>query len=473
MGKSSAPAAPDYRGAAEEQSAASERIAQQQTRANRPTLTTPWGSSTWQETPGGQWTQDIKLGGQQQQALDDQMAIQAGRSGIAKGMLGQANQEMGTPENFWDTLPGVGGTPNVPNFYGQGLPSMGGQPDQRQGQPFPTGGPQTQGGANGGMAQGQAPGQEFRPPGAEGTLPGYGQMGGFGQTPEAQQYQAEDIQRGVEGAEYNQDFAQTQYDRQMSLAQPQMDRKVNQLETQLRNQGLSPGTPAYDNAVSDLRNNQGEQQSRMQQDAMRLGADEQQRQFGRNLQGGQFGNQASQQALNQQLGIGGQQFGEQSQQQQLSNQQRQQQFGELQQLGSMRGGAAQAQFDRQMQTSNLRDRQRQQLGQEQLAFGGQGFDQQMRQASFQNQLRQQSVAEQMQKEGWSLNKINAMLSGQQIGMPQMPSFMGASAGQAANYLGAAQSQGSYAMDAANMEAQQRNAVMGAIGNIGGGMMMGM
>ena len=317
-GKSSAPPAPDYRGAAEEQSAASERIASQQTRANRPNLNTPWGSSSWQELGGDRWQQDITLGGQQQKALDDQMAIQAGRSGIAKGMLGQANQEMGTPKDFWNTLPDVGGAPDVPEFYGQGLPGMGQFPD-------PDAGP--------------------KPPS---DAPQYGDLSDFGQTPQAGQYQGEDIQRGVEDAGYNPDFAQTQYDRQMSLAQPQMDRQMNQLETQLRNQGLSPGTPAYDNAISDMRNNQGEQQSRMQQDSMRLGAQEQQAQFGRNLQGGQFGNQASQQALNQQLGIGGQQFGEQSQQAQLANQLRGQQFGEMREMQNMYGGQADAAFNRQL-----------------------------------------------------------------------------------------------------------------------------
>jgi hypothetical protein len=42
-GKGSAPAAPDYRGAAQEQAAASQALARQQNYANRPQINTPWG----------------------------------------------------------------------------------------------------------------------------------------------------------------------------------------------------------------------------------------------------------------------------------------------------------------------------------------------------------------------------------------------------------------------------------------------
>ena len=47
----------------------------------------------------------------------------------------------------------------------------------------------------------------------------------------------------------------------------------------------------------------------------------------------------------------------------------------------------------------------------------------------------------MQKRGWSLNEINALISGQQVGMPQMPSFNPAAAAEATQYNTAAQNQG--------------------------------
>lgn len=70
------------------------------------------------------------------------------------------------------------------------------------------------------------------------------------------------------------------------------------------------------------------------------------------------------------------------------------------------------------------------------------FGQAMRGSAYANQIRQQQIAEQMQKRGFSLNEINALLSGQQVGMPQMPSFMGASQAQAAPVYQAAADQGS-------------------------------
>ena len=424
MGGKSGPSAPDYKGAAEQQGASSLEAIEAQTKANRPNQYTPWGSSEWQQDKAGDWSQNVNLDPNQQKALDNQMALQSGRSDIAKGMLGNANREMGTPTDFWNTLPDAANTPNVPDFYGQGLPQMGQFPE-------PNAGPQA---------------------------------------PELTQnnYRPENIQRGLDfsgqqqlnaGGGYNPDFAKTQFDRQMSLQQPQMDRQMQQMETQLRNQGLSPGTPAYDNAISDLRNQQGEQTSRMSQDAMRLGADEQQRQYGRELssrqqgvgevgQQGMFGNQASQQALEQQLGIGSQRFGEERE------------------IQNMYGSQANERFNRELQAAQFANQQRSQAGQEQLAFGSQGFNQQLQAGNFQSQQRQQSIAEQMQREGWSLNKINAMMSGQQVGMPQMPNFQGAGAAQGTQYLPAAIAQGNFGAGT------QGASPWGAIGQIGGGMAAG-
>ncbi len=108
MGKST-PAAPDYRGAAEEQAAGSQAVTAQQTWANRPTLNTPWGSQTWNTNtavdpatgePVTQWTGNINLSPQQQQALDAQMAVQTGRSQAAQDMLGRATDALGQPLDY-------------------------------------------------------------------------------------------------------------------------------------------------------------------------------------------------------------------------------------------------------------------------------------------------------------------------------------------------------------------------------------
>ena len=344
-GKSSAPPAPDYRGAAQEQAQASKENTQYQTWANRPNQYTPWGSSEWNANrsidpstgkPITQWDQTINLDPAAQAALDDQQAITSGRSSIAKGMLGDAGTEMQTPDDFWGQLPTAGQAPTA-GEYGGNLPERGQAVD-------PTGG--------------------------------------------------------------GQDYAQTAMDRSMSLQGPLMEREVNQLETQLRNQGLSPGTPAYDNAVNDLRNQQGERQGRMAQDAIFQGS-----------------------------------------------------------------GMQDAEFNRQLSAGQYADQQRQAAGQEQLSFGQQGFSQQMQQSSLQQQIRQQAIAEQMQREGWSLNKINAMLSGQQVANPNMPNFSQAQRSESPQYLNAAQSAGDYGLAGAKLEADQQAAFMNAVGSAAGGFAM--
>lgn len=113
---SAAPPAPDYAGAANVQAASSKEATTTQNWANRPTINTPWGSQTWgagstTDPSTGQavtdWTQNINLTPQSQQALNDQQQITAGRSGIAKGLMGQVANATATPFN-WDGISKVG-----------------------------------------------------------------------------------------------------------------------------------------------------------------------------------------------------------------------------------------------------------------------------------------------------------------------------------------------------------------------------
>jgi hypothetical protein len=107
MGKSSSPPpAPDYTGAAERTAQSSQYAQTFADWANRPQQYTPWGSSTWNSEqmtdpatgqPVTQWSQYLQLSGPQQQALDDQMAIQAGKSGIAMGMMDRLNASYAQP----------------------------------------------------------------------------------------------------------------------------------------------------------------------------------------------------------------------------------------------------------------------------------------------------------------------------------------------------------------------------------------
>lgn len=81
----------------------------------------------------------------------------------------------------------------------------------------------------------------------------------------------------------------------------------------------------------------------------------------------------------------------------------------------------------------------------------------------QTQNRQQQIAEEMSKRGFSLNEINGLLNGQQIGMPSMPSYNQATKSDAVNYSQAAGQQYSAAQDAANAS----NATIGGIAKLAG------
>lgn len=395
MGSKSS-SSPNYRKAAEETAAGNLELAKWEMAANRPNMYTPWGAQTYSGTPGQPgYSTEITLSPQQQRALDSQMALQQGRSDIGLGLMGRAGSEMQTPGDFWNTLPSVGGAPNVPDFYGQGLSDMGRGPD----------------------------------PG----MLGRGLMSGQG--PDVQDREQFDTQAGYDPA-----FADTAFKRQMSLVGPTHAAKTEALDVQLRNQGLVPGTEAYDSAVAGLRTQQGEEINRLSADAVGRGQQEQQAQYLRELQSSQFG-----------LGAGQQRFG---QEQSLA------QFLEAQRGG--RFGEQGAQFGAGMSSAQYADAQRQQQAQEQMGFGQMGFDQQMQQSQLQNQIRQAGIAEQLQREGWSLNKINAMLSGQQVGMPTMPNFNPVSRPAGADYLGAAGMQG-------QADSAASGNLWGTVGAIGGGL----
>lgn len=166
--------------------------------------------------------------------------------------------------------------------------------------------------------------------------------------------------------------------------------------------------------------------------------------FQQNLAAGNFGNQAQQQLFGQMMG-----------QANLANQAAQQQFAQdlaSQQFRNQALGQASALDIARMQAGN------QALGQQ---FG---LNQQA--AAFQNQLRQQAIAEQMQRRGMSLNEMNALLSGQQVGMPQMPSFAAAQRSETPNILGATQMGYDAALGAYNAQQAGNANMLGGLFSLG-------
>lgn len=87
---------------------------------------------------------------------------------------------------------------------------------------------------------------------------------------------------------------------------------------------------------------------------------------------------------------------------------------------------------------------------------GMAFTQELGAAKYSNALRTQQISEEMQKRGWTLNEINALLAGQQISSPNTVGGAGSTAGRATgtDFTGAATSQ--YQGDVAKANADNAN-----------------
>ena len=125
-------------------------------------------------------------------------------------------------------------------------------------------------------------------------------------------------------------------------------------------------------------------------------------------------------------------------------------------------------YDRQMQSQALQQNDARQTAMDQATtMAGQegsriqGMD--INAGGYNTGQRQQQIAEAMSKRGFSLNEINALISGQQVGMPNMPSFNAAGKAADTQYMQAAQNQYSAAQDQANAS----NATISGIANVAG------
>lgn len=195
---------------------------------------------------------------------------------------------------------------------------------------------------------------------------------------------------------------------------PEHDYQDQRTRTMLVNQGLTMGSEAYDRELERLEQNQaGERWN-----ALNMGGSE----------------QARMQAML--LGQQQQAFGQDVASQQAQNSALQNQFG----------------MD--------------------LSSNAQNFGQMTSEAEFANRLRQQAIAEQSQQRNMSLNEMNALLTGQQVQGPQMPTFMTATAGQAPNYMGAMNNQYQSGLDAFNAQQAQQQGLMSGLFGLGGTIMGG-
>ena len=189
----------------------------------------------------------------------------------------------------------------------------------------------------------------------------------------------------------------------MARLEPQMARQRVSTETQLINQGLRPGSEAYNNAATLLGQQENDQRTQAVLQGLGLDLSANAQGYGQALTSGQFGNQA--QAQN---------FGQGNIQQGIFNAAQAQNFGQ--------GTTAQNTANQavgQNYTQNFNTVAQNNAAQQQQ------FAQNAQRAAFENQARQQALAEAIQQRQMPLNEISALMSGSQINNPQFQSYTGA------------------------------------------------
>jgi hypothetical protein len=246
-----------------------------------------------------------------------------------------------------------------------------------------------------------------------------------GGVPQAGMLTPEQLQRGyaIQGPaldpsqRYSNQANEAIYNQWASRALPQQERDTNALRTRLYNMGLREGDAVYDDEVRKLRETQNDAARQAAYQATIGSGAEAQRYLGMDA------------ATRAQL------------------------TGEQRDLAGFGNQAALGQFGMGAQA------------------GQQNYGQQLQSSQYQTQLRQQQIAEEMQRRGFSLNEINALISGQQVGMPTMPGFNQAQRAEVPQFLQAAGMQGQSALDAYNARQAGLQGMLSGFGSLGSGFMM--
>jgi len=230
----------------------------------------------------------------------------------------------------------------------------------------------------------------------------------------------------------------------MARLEPQIQRNRVSTETQLINQGLRPGSEAYNNAATLLGQQENDLRTQAVLQGLGLDMSANAQGFGQAVTSGQFANTAQGQNYGQQLAQQAQtnqaiaqNFGQGNIQQQLLNQAQAQNFGQ---------GNIQQQLYNQAQAQNFgqgatsQGITNQAVGQnytqnyntiaQNNAAQQQQFAQNTQQAAFENQARQQALAEAIQQRQMPLNEIAALSTGSQIQNPVFQPYTGANVGAA-------------------------------------------
>jgi len=247
----------------------------------------------------------------------------------------------------------------------------------------------------------------------------------------------------------------------MARLEPQLARNRVSTETQLINQGLRPGSEAYNNAITLLGQQENDQRTQAVLQGLGLDMSANAQGYGQALTLGQFGNTAQgqnfgqgniqQQLYNQSQA---QNFGQGNIQQQLYNQAQAQNFGQGTTAQNTANQAAGQNYTQNYNTAGFNNAAQQQQ-----------FAQNTQRAAFENQARQQALAEAIQMRQMPINEISAFMTGSQIQNPVFQPYTGANVGAAPI---AQTMQNAYAgqQNAYNQQIASNNAEMGGLFDIG-------
>jgi hypothetical protein len=246
----------------------------------------------------------------------------------------------------------------------------------------------------------------------------------------------------------------------MSRLQPQIQQTEAATAQQLANQGITPGSEAYNNAMRT----QGQQSNDLYTQAA--------------LQGINLDTAANQQGYNQALstaglynqGLGqdfgqglaatgltnasiGQNFGQGQAAQRLTNEAIGQNFSQAQAAQGMKNSSIGQNFGQGVTSAGLYNQAQ-----------NQGYNQNLQTAQFGNNASDQALARALQLRSQPINEINSLMSGSQIQTPQFQGYTGATVGAAPTLQGA-QLAGQQATDIYGQQVAARNANVAALAQV--------
>ena len=247
----------------------------------------------------------------------------------------------------------------------------------------------------------------------------------------------------------------------MARLEPQLAKNRVSTETQLVNQGLRPGSEAYNNAINLLGQQENDQRTQAVLQGLGLDMSANAQGYNQALSSGQFSNLAQAQNFGQ--GLAGQSltnqakaqnFGQGNIEQQIYNQAQGQNFGQGVTSQNLTNQAAGQNYTQNYNTIALNNAAQQQK-----------FAQNAQQAAFENQARQQALAEAIQQRQMPINEIAALTSGSQIQNPVFQPYTGATVAAVPT---AQIAQNAYAgqMNAYNQNVASDNAAMGGLFDLG-------